>query len=276
MRFVALSTVAALAVAGCGGSGPDNHRQIPSPTPTPAPLTHERFSLSAAVPGAEFLGGVSVDPSNGHLWVLASAAGLAELDLEGHLLSLTKFEAEGLVDRGFVDLARLADGSFVLATSSEALHYKPGSRALEVYFCLEPGWGLDYTVNKAVVADPAGGRIFAAPARYQGGGLAPMLLSAGHAQYKISDGSFISTNDVMESGVLAEGLAFLPSGELLAVQGTTLYRFDMQGKLHQSVTLEGVAEATGLAYDGAHDQLWVTDGAARDLHRFDRKALLGR
>ena len=149
MRFVALSTVAALAVAGCGGSGPDNHRQIPSPTPTPAPLTHERFSLSAAVPGAEFLGGVSVDPSNGHLWVLASGAGLAELDLEGHLLSLTKFEAEGLVDRGFVDLARLADGSFVLATSSEALHYKPDARALEVYFCLEPGWGLDYTVNKA-------------------------------------------------------------------------------------------------------------------------------
>jgi hypothetical protein len=276
MRFASLSAVAVLALAGCGGSGPDIHRQGPSPTPTPAPLTHERFSLSAAVPGAEYLGGVSVDPSNGHLWVLASAAGLAELDLEGHLLSLTKFEAEGLVDRGFVDLARLADGSFVLATSSEALHYKPDTRALETYFCLEPGWGLDYTVNKAVVADPAGGRIFAAPARYQGGGLSPMLLSAGHAQYKIADGSFIATNDVMESGVLAEGLAFLQSGELLAVQGTTLYRFDMQGKLHQSVALEGVTEATGLAYDAAHDQLWVTDGAARDLHRFDRKALLSR
>ncbi len=275
MRYAFLSTAALAAFAGCGGAGSDIHRQTPSPTPTPAPLTHERFSLTAAVPGAEFVGGVSVDPSNGHLWVLASAAGLAELDLQGHLLSLTKFEPEGLQDRGFVDLARLADGSFVLATSSEALHYRPDRRALETYFCLEPGWGLDYTVNKAVVADAAGGRIFAAPARYQGGGVAPVLLGAGHAQYKISDGSFIALSDVMESGVLAEGLAFLPSGELLAVQGTTIYRFDMQGKLHQSVALEGVAEATGLAYDAAHDQLWVTDGGARDLHRFDRQALLG-
>jgi sugar lactone lactonase YvrE len=237
-----------LALAACGAD------------PDPVQRQPIQIGLAGAAPTATGLAGTAVDPDGAHLWFLAEGDGLVQTDRQGNVTARHRFGEGGLDNLGFTDLAVRPDGKFVLATLAETLLWDPSTGQLESYFCLVPGFELEYSENKAVSLDPAGNRVFAAPVRYEGGGEQPTLLRNEHSQYALTDGTFLRGVDVMTTGVIADGLALLPDGRsLLAVQGSRLYRFDLQGNLQEEWELEGISAATGLGFDAAENRLWVSE-----------------
>lgn len=250
MRHAVLFTAPSILVlAACGAD------RVPGPGGDQPQIS--RFALAAEAPPA----GVAIDPTSHHLLFLIPSVGILETDFLGQARSLSRYGERGLIDQGYTDLAWLADGSYALAGNGVVFKYRPDTAELGSYFCLEPEMPTEYSENKAITVDAADGRIFAAPARYRyEPGVPPALLKIQHVSYTIRDGVFVSAADVAASGVIAEGIAWVPqTQELLAVQGHQLYTFDLQGRLRSTQSLEGIGHGSGLAYDADSDRLWVTD-----------------
>lgn len=244
---------------------------LPALEPAPG---GEPLSLTGVEPDATALSGVAVDPRTGDLVLAAPGTGLVELGSDGRHLRTMRVGDWGLDFGSFNDVAVLDLERYVLATNGDTLLYDAAQATLESYFCLVPPMPSVVLENHAVAVVPELGRIFAAPAYYDVSTDEPSLQEAYHAQYAIADGSFVATADVLDSGVLAQGLAYDSSADrLYAVEGSTLHVFDAAGSALGAVALQGIEEGSGLALDDDKGALYVSDGADLEVRTFPLDAL---
>ncbi len=258
--------IAALFLGACADPIPLDPGPKVLPQPRGEPITpSERIELRALVADAWSVEAVAVDGDR--VLSLLPGRGVLVTDRAGRQLDLYAFGEDGFPDLGYGDLDVLPDGRFVLAAPDEAVTWDPETHALESYFCLEPGWGEVVMINQALTVDQTTGRILGAPTYYDTMVSFSEPMSSFHVSYAF-DGESLATVDVLGSGIVAEGLAALPDGRLLAVDGNTLAAFDSDGAVLETWQLTGVADASGLAID-ADGRLLVTDRADLEIRAFD-------
>jgi len=240
------------------------------PEPETQPTTH--IALASLGLGAIQTKGVSRDAATGNLWLLARGRGLIEITPRGALVSEIRYGSKGLQDWGFGDMARLSDGKFFFTASGEGYRYDPVAQKLELFFCLVPSFDPIKMENSGIALDEVNGLIYVAPVYYDLSGGEPRLIRAMLGQYAIHDGAWLVEKDVMQSGVVAKGLAFdSQMGGVWAVQGSHLVHFNGSGETDgRTMALAGIEDGAGVTFDGS--QIWVLDAADNELRAFPRPA----
>lgn len=259
MRILSVSLVAVLGLAACAQDA------------APVVTSTDHFALSSLGKGALHATGVTRDKRNGHLWLLASGVGLIETTTSGQFVSEIAFGTHGLNQYPFTDVAMLGDGTFTLTAAGEGYRYDSVAGKLDPFFCLLPAADPIEMENQAVAFDEVSGRIFAAPAYYNVNG--HTLVRASLSQYAAGDGSPLGEHDVMQTGVVARGLAFDSlAGGVWALQGSRVTHLTIDGKTDDhTVELTGIEDGVGLTFDG--DKMWVLDGADDELRMFPRPTM---
>ncbi len=256
MTKILLATSLVMSLAACAGD------------PQAPPVS--QWSLGDLGQGPLHATGVSTNLATGHLWMLVPGVGLIETTADGHYVSKIQSGAGGYSDYGFTDVTVLEDGSFALPADGEGYKFD-AVHGTQPFFCLLPGDNFNILENSAITLDPSSGTMYVAPAyRDQSN----HVTSANIAAYASSDGHFISSMDVMSTGVIAQGLAVdAQLGRIWAVEHGTISRFTMTGTLDGQAGLTGVTDAQGVTLVG--DQLYVLDGADDEIRVFDRATLNG-
>jgi hypothetical protein len=186
---------------------------------------------------------------------------------------------------GYTDVASVRPGWLAITSLSEGLLLELETGEMAPHFCFEPGWWEPEVqdpvqLSNAVANDPIGGRIYAQPRTFEGGG-AGAVVESFVAAYDQSGGADL-TWWIMDVGFVANGMAVLPRAEgqnepaLLLGTGSTLHRFDTgAGELSALTDLAdlGVSYIEGLAIDEAAGTVLVLDGGSRKLFELRLSAL---
>lgn len=271
-----LGLLAALSLSvACGDADPNQ----PGPKVYPNPESQEPLEVIAIdEEDAWNVDGLAVDPATGELHVLLSGVGIVIYDNDGEESGRIPF-AEGspwdpdaepaFYDIGYRDIDLLPDGAYVLAGPVDSHYFDPEEGAPASYFCLVPGFEEVIMVNQALAVDPVTDLILAAPTYYDSSVSMDEPSEAYHVAY-FMDGTQQNSHDVLQSGVVAEGLARDAHGEsVFAVQGSELSVFSLDGQYKRSYNLVGIELATGLSHDAEADVLWVTDASDKEVRSFD-------
>ncbi|HET7543608.1 MAG TPA: hypothetical protein VFK05_27235 [Polyangiaceae bacterium] len=244
------------------------------------------------LPADAQLVGVAITP-NGTRYVLDQLSGLYRVDAAGAVLV---FNTTGLAGMEFTDIVALDDARFAVTAENDGFLFDMSTGRLSSYFCYLPsppkpgadGEGSAQPVvpisvsqtlqlagiavsqrTEAVAFNPNTGRLFAQPrtTRLDTGGVAGSELFV----FEQAGGEPVSVFP-LERGFTAKGMVVVDD-RLFLGSGSSLWEAAPDGALTRVGELDSSIDVGGMARapDGT---LWLVDGKARRLLRFDAEIRL--
>lgn len=213
--------------------------------------------------------GVTISPDTGKRYVLDSARGIFEVDLDGNMSIVRALEdfpvPNEVLQSEFTDIASLGGQRFALTARNEGYMLDLEADTLLRHFCYLPE-GEDiqevYQLTHSVTYDVDSQKIYAQPqtlaldtdnVRASSIGVFGEADGAEQTWFALGDPSFI-----------AGAIAMDGQGKLLLAEGDTIFRFDFSTQVQDSgISLDAyeVGRVTGLAVDLEAQSMLVVDGA---------------
>ncbi len=212
--------------------------------------------------------GVTIRPDTGQRYVLDSARGIYEVDLEGEmtlLLALDKFPvADQPLQSEFTDIAALAGEQFVLTARNEGYLLDLGANTLQRHFCYlpddQPAQEV-YQLTHSVTFDAASHQIYAQPQTLTIESNSVQASSIG--MFGESDGAEQTWYALPDRNYIAGAIAMTGEGNLLLARDASITQYNFstltQGE-ELSLDAYDVGEVTGLAIDTEAQTILVVDG----------------
>lgn len=198
--------------------------------------------------------------------LIVDGRGILRVNQQGALIAEHKVGEQGLIDRAYNDVASLEQGAFVLLSDAEGYLYDPATSTMNVHFCVEPGFEEPVVIQRNDAVAVSGTLILAAPRFYTFDEMGnERLTESALRTYRADDGEPLASVDLTAEGLELKGLAH-GGDEILGVQGDELVRFSLAGELVAREPLEGVEDASGIAFDLASGSMFVAD-ALHDVVR---------
>jgi hypothetical protein len=213
--------------------------------------------------------GVTIRPDTGQRYVLDSARGIFEVDLDGNMSIVRALQdfplPDEVIQSDFTDIASLGGQRFALTARNEGYLLDLDANTLRRHFCYLPE-GEDvqevYQLTQSVTYDAETQKIYAQPQT--------LALDTGSVQassigmFGVADGAEQTWFALGDPSFIAGAIAMDAEGQLILAEGDTISRFNFMTQVHDSgVSLDAyeVGRVTGLAVDLEAQTMLIVDGA---------------